>query len=161
MCLRDRIWGVSDQRDLIIATPVRGRNSDETEHLMGYFTNTLPLRVRLDPEQSFAETLRSIKEVLLDSFANPEVRLEDLMRELSVQSAGGGGHVLYHAMFSFQDVRQRVVQWGNVKHVRKELAAPGATQDLGLWLVESEASISGAVVYNSDTVLEELSLIHI
>ena len=149
------IWGVSDQRDLIIATPVRGRNSDETEHLMGYFTNTLPLRVRLDPEQSFAETLRSIKEVLLDSFANPEVRLEDLMRELSVQSAGGGGHVLYHAMFSFQDVRQRVVQWGNVKHVRKELAAPGATQDLGLWLVESEAGISGAVVYNSDTVLEE------
>lgn len=149
------IWGVSDQRDLIIATPVRGRNSDETENLMGYFTNTLPLRVRLDPEQSFAETLRTIKEVLLDSFANPEVRLEDLMRELSVQSAGGGGHVLYHAMFSFQDVRQRVVQWGNVKHVRKELAAPGATQDLGLWLVESEAGISGAVVYNSDTVLEE------
>ena len=149
------IWGVSDQRDLIIATPVRGRNSDETENLMGYFTNTLPLRVRLDPEQSFAETLRSIKEVLLDSFANPEVRLEDLMRELSVQSAGGGGHVLYHAMFSFQDVRQRIVQWGNVKHVRKELAAPGATQDLGLWLVESEVGISGAVVYNSDTVLEE------
>ena len=31
------IWGVSDQRDLIIATPVRGRNSDETENLMGYF----------------------------------------------------------------------------------------------------------------------------
>jgi len=147
--------GVSGQRDLIVATPVRGRNSDETENLMGYFTNLLPLRVRIDPAQPFAEALRNVKSVLLDSFANPDIRLEDLMRELSVQSAGGGGQVLYHAMFSFQDVRQRNLQWGNVQHERIELADPGATQDLGLWLVENERGLAGAVVFNSDTLLED------
>ena len=143
---------VSGQRDMIIATPVRGRNSDQTEHMMGYFTNLLPLRVRIDPSRPFADTLRDIKAVLLDSFANPDIRLEDLMRELSVQSASGGGQVLYHAMFSFQDVRQRILEWGNVKHERVELADPGATQDLGLWLVENERGLAGAVVYNSETL---------
>jgi thioesterase domain-containing protein len=147
--------GVSGQRDLIVATPVRGRNSDETENLMGYFTNLLPLRVRIDPAQPFAEALRNVKSVLLDSFANPDIRLEDLMRELSVQSGGGGGQVLYHAMFSFQDVRQRNLKWGNVQHERIELADPGATQDLGLWLVENERGLAGAVVFNSDTLLED------
>ena len=37
------------QRDLVVGTPVRGRNSDEVEQLMGYFTNLLPLRVEIDP----------------------------------------------------------------------------------------------------------------
>ncbi|MEO6518234.1 MAG: amino acid adenylation domain-containing protein [Pseudoxanthomonas sp.] len=147
--------GVSGQRDLIVATPVRGRNSDETENLMGYFTNLLPLRVRIDPAQPFVEALRNVKSVLLDSFANPDIRLEDLMRELTVHSAGGGGQVLYHAMFSFQDVRQRNLEWGNVQHERIEIADPGATQDLGLWLVENERGLAGAVVFNSDTLLED------
>jgi amino acid adenylation domain-containing protein len=150
--------GVSNQRDIIVATPVRGRNSDETENLMGYFTNLLPLRAKIDPSRPFAEALAIVKEVLLDSFANPDIRLEDLMRELSVQSAGGGGQVLYHAMFSFQDVRQRNLQWGNVQHERVELSDPGATQDLGLWLVESERGLSGAVVYNSDTLLRDTAI---
>src|SRR5690606_24846960 len=143
---------VSGQRDIIVATPVRGRNSDQTEHMMGYFTNLLPLRVRLDPSRPFADVLREVKSVLIDSFANPDIRLEDLMRELSVQSASGGGQVLYHAMFSFQDVRQRVLEWGNVRHSRVELADPGATQDLGLWLVENDGGLAGAVVYNSETL---------
>jgi amino acid adenylation domain-containing protein len=146
--------GVSGQRDLIVATPVRGRNSDETENLMGYFTNTLPLRARIDPSLPFADALREVKSVLLDSFANPDIRLEDLMSELAVRSASGGGQVLYHAMFSFQDVRQRNLQWGNIQHSRIELADPGATQDLGLWLVENGGGLAGAVVYNSDTLLE-------
>ncbi|GAA3923150.1 hypothetical protein GCM10022229_16250 [Luteimonas lutimaris] len=148
------LQGVSGQRDLIVATPVRGRNSDETENLMGYFTNTLPLRARIDPALPFAEVLREVKSVLLDSFANPDIRLEDLMRELSVRSASGGGQVLYHAMFSFQDVRQRNLQWGSIRHSRIELADPGATQDLGLWLVENGGGLAGAVVYNADTLLE-------
>jgi thioesterase domain-containing protein len=133
---------------------VRGRNSDETENLMGYFTNTLPLRARIDPSLPFADALREVKSVLLDSFANPDIRLEDLMSELAVRSASGGGQVLYHAMFSFQDVRQRNLQWGNIQHSRIELADPGATQDLGLWLVENGGGLAGAVVYNSDTLLE-------
>jgi amino acid adenylation domain-containing protein len=150
--------GVSGQRDLIVATPVRGRNSDETENLMGYFTNLLPLRVKVDPDRPFSDALRDVKDVLLDSFANPDIRLEDLMRELSVRSANGGGQVLYHAMFSFQDVRQRVLRWGNVDHERVELSDPGATQDLGLWLVESERGLSGAVVYNADTLFRETAV---
>src|SRR3546814_16510735 len=46
------------QRDMVIGTPVRGRNSSEVEGLMGSFTNLLPLRMAIDPAQPFSELVR-------------------------------------------------------------------------------------------------------
>ncbi len=146
------------QRDMIVGTPVRGRNSAEVEGLMGYFTNLLPLYIEVDPAQPFAEAVRRVKAVVLDSFACPDVRLEDLVRELSLRSVGGGA-VLYQSLFSFQDIRQRAVQWGNVRHERMPLFQPGATEDLGLWFVEDEHGLSGGLIYNADIFHDATALL--
>ncbi|MFD0737894.1 amino acid adenylation domain-containing protein [Lysobacter koreensis] len=144
--LMSRLTG---QRDLVVGTPVRGRNSAQVEELMGYFTNLLPLHVEVDPAQSFADTVKAVKAVVLDSFANPDIRLEDLVRELSLRSAGGGA-MLYQSLFSFQDIRQRVTQWGPLRHERVEVFQPAATEDLGMWFIEDAAGLTGGLIYNSD-----------
>jgi len=143
--LMSRMTGQCEQ---IIGTPVRGRNSAQVEDLMGYFTNLLPLYVEIDPERSFSDTVKQVKAMVLDSFANPDIRLEDLMRELSLRSEGGGA-VLYQSLFSFQDVRQRNKQWGPLRHERVEVFRPAATEDLGIWLVEAEEGLSGGLIYNA------------
>lgn len=137
------------QRDMVIGTPVRGRNMAEVEGLMGYFTNLLPLRVELDPSQPFAELVRAVRGVVLDSFASPDIRLEDLTRELSLKSEGGGT-MLYQALFSFQDIRHRAAHWGNLDHSRIEVFQPGATEDLGLWFVQDDKGMTGGLIYNAD-----------
>lgn len=144
----------SGLRELIVGTPVRGRNSAEVEHLMGYFTSLLPLRVPIDLSMGFAEAVRRVRDVVLDSFANPDIRLEDLVRELSVRSRHGGA-VLYHALFSFQDIRQRVCEWGPLRHERFPVFQTGATQDLGVWLVEQDSGLSGGFMYNADILLDD------
>ncbi|MDN5781788.1 MAG: amino acid adenylation domain-containing protein, partial [Luteimonas sp.] len=63
----------SGQRDMVIGTPVRGRNSSEVEGLMGYFTNLLPLRMEIDAAQPFAELVRKVRDVVLDSFSAPDI----------------------------------------------------------------------------------------
>ncbi len=148
------LHGVTGQRQLVLATPVRGRHWPEVEGLMGYFTSLLPLRMEIDPATSFAELVRQVKAMVLDSFAHPDIRLEDLTRELALPS-NGGGRMLYQSLFSFQDIRQRVVQWGNVRHERRALFHPGATEDIGLWFVESESGLAGALVYNADVFHDE------
>ncbi|MGQ4659062.1 amino acid adenylation domain-containing protein [Lysobacter sp. F6437] len=148
------LHSVTGQRNLIVATPVRGRHWPEVEGLMGFFTNLLPLRLEIDPSMSFAEVVGRVKQLVLDSFANPDIRLEDLLAELSVRT-DGGGRMLYQSLFSFQDIRQRVVKWGNVQHERRALFHPGATEDLGIWFVEDETGLSGALVYNADLFHEE------
>ncbi|HEY5851481.1 MAG TPA: amino acid adenylation domain-containing protein [Lysobacter sp.] len=139
----------SGLRELIVGTPVRGRNSAEVEPLMGYFTSLLPLRVELDPEMTFAQALARVKDMVLDSFGHPDIRLEDLVRELSMRSREGGA-VLYHALFSFQDIRNRVRNWGPLEHGRFPVFQTGATQDLGMWLVEQDEGLSGGFMHNAD-----------
>lgn len=139
---------MTGQQEQIVGTPVRGRNSAQVEDLMGYFTNLLPLYVEIDPQTSFADTVKQVKAVVLDSFANPDIRLEDLMRELSLRSEGGGA-VLYQSLFSFQDIRQRITRWGPLRHERVEVFQPAATEDLGMWFIEAEEGLSGGLIYNA------------
>ncbi|MDI9240387.1 amino acid adenylation domain-containing protein [Lysobacter sp. LF1] len=144
----------SGLRELILGTPVRGRNTAEVENLMGYFTSLLPLRMDIDPSMSFAQAVKKVKDVVLDSFAHPDIRLEDLVRELSVRSREGGA-VLYHALFSFQDIRQRVCTWGSLTHERYPVFQTASTQDLGLWFVEQDTGLSGGFIYNADIFLDD------
>ncbi|HSX64645.1 MAG TPA: condensation domain-containing protein, partial [Pseudoxanthomonas sp.] len=145
---------LTSQKDIIVATPVRGRNSAEVEDLMGYFTNLLPLRARIEPDMPFAAAVATVKEVVLDSFAHPDIRLEEVARELSTR----GGHkvaALYQTLFSMQDIRQRVTRWGNLRHERLEVFQPGATEDLGLWLLENDDGLIASLVYNADLLVAE------
>ncbi|KAB8173373.1 amino acid adenylation domain-containing protein [Lysobacter maris] len=141
-----RMSGCYDQ---VVGTPVRGRNAAELEHLMGYFTTLLPLHIAIDPEGSFADAVARVKSEVLDSFANPDVRLEDLADALSLRGDAGGS-AMYQSLFSFQDARGRPVMWGPLSHSRVPVLQPGATEDIGLWFVENAQGLIGGLVYNAE-----------
>ncbi len=74
-----------------------------------------------------------------------------LMRELTVQR-GEGGSLLYQALFSFQDARHRVSNWGGLAHEQILLFQRGATEDLGLWFLDNDRGMVGGITYNSDII---------
>jgi amino acid adenylation domain-containing protein len=135
-----------------IGIPVKGRSRPETENLMGYFTNLLPLMIEMDTNQRFDVLLEQVKRELLGAYAAPDVPIEHL---LSSMTGAASGRPLYLALFSFQDARQRPVDWGNLQHERLEVAQKGATEDFGLWLVESDAGLVGGLTYNTDLYRRE------
>jgi amino acid adenylation domain-containing protein len=145
--------GMTGQRELVIGTPVRGRNHTELESVMGYFNNLLPLHVNVDEELPFVDFVRHVREVAIDSFGHPDVPLEYLQRELKMGS--GQGAVLYQALFSFQDARGRNVDWGGLSHEQILLFQSGATEDLGLWFLEGAGGMVGGVTYNADILQGE------
>ncbi|WP_243049111.1 non-ribosomal peptide synthetase [Dyella sp. RRB7] len=140
--------GMSGQRHLVVGTPVRARNQTEVESVMGYFNNLLPLHVTVDPSLRFIDFVRQVKDAAIESFGHPDVPLEYLLREL--RTGHGNGAVLYQALFSFQDARQRVVDWGGLSHEQILLFQSGATEDLGLWFLENTKGMLGGVTYNAD-----------
>ncbi|WP_233842623.1 non-ribosomal peptide synthetase [Dyella sp. 2HG41-7] len=145
--------GMASESDLVVGTPVRARNQTEVESVMGYFNNLLPLHITVDTTLSFVEFVRYVKRAAIESFGHPDVPLEYLQRELRV--GAGSGAVLYQALFSFQDARQRIVDWGGLAHEQILLFQSGATEDLGLWFLESNKGMVGGVTYNADILQAE------
>lgn len=142
------LYGVAGQLDLVVGTPVRGRNQTEVESVMGYFNNLVPLHMTVDPALPFIDFVRQVKCTAIESFGHPDVPLEYLQRELKV--GRGGGAVLYQALFSFQDARRRAIDWGGLQHEQILLFQSGATEDLGLWFLEGTRGMVGGVTYNAD-----------
>ena len=143
------LYDYSRQANLIIGTPVRGRNTAESEAIIGYFNNLLPLQIEIEPGEKFSDLVNRVRAAMVEIFAHPGVPLEALARELS--AAGGiGGSVLYQALFSFQDARQRKRQWGQLRHDRYPVFQRGAAEDLGIWFVETTEGMYGGLTFNSD-----------
>ena len=70
---------MSGQEDIIIGTPEAGRNELELEGLIGFFINTLPLRIDLQGTPTFLELVERCKQIALGAFMNNEYPFDQLV----------------------------------------------------------------------------------
>lgn len=69
--------------DVIVGAPFSGRNRMETEGLVGFFVNTLPLRCSLAGNPTFVELLERVRTVALGAVTHQDLPLDRLVRELN------------------------------------------------------------------------------
>ena len=76
---------LSTQDDLVIGTSVANRRRPEIEPLIGFFVNTLALRVDLATDPSVAGLLAQIKATTLDAYAHQDLPFEQVVEALQPQ----------------------------------------------------------------------------
>jgi amino acid adenylation domain-containing protein len=95
------LGGYSGARDIVVGTPVGGRNQLETEPLIGLFINTLVMRTDLGGDPTFRELLGRVSEVTLGALAHRELPFERLVYDL--QPVRALSHTpLFQVMFDLQ-----------------------------------------------------------
>ncbi|RBO82164.1 non-ribosomal peptide synthetase [Nocardia puris] len=106
--------------DVVIGTAVAGRGHAALDGLVGMFVNTLALRTRVRPDESFLDLLAAVRIGDLDAFAHADVPFERLVQVLDpVRSTAH--HPVFQVSLSLQNF------------VTPELALPGlriAVEDL-------------------------------
>ena len=92
----------SGQEDLVVGTPVAGRDRQELEGLIGCFVNTLALRGDLSGDPPFRELLRRTREAAVAAFARQDVPFEKVVEELRPERTASHSPV-FQAMFALQN----------------------------------------------------------
>jgi amino acid adenylation domain-containing protein len=73
---------LTNETDIIVGTPVAGRDRSETEGLIGLFLNSLPLRTDLSGNPTFRELLTRVRDVALGAYDHQDLPFEKLVEEL-------------------------------------------------------------------------------
>ncbi|HEY5029379.1 MAG TPA: amino acid adenylation domain-containing protein, partial [Candidatus Angelobacter sp.] len=105
------LYRYSGQHDIAVGTPIAGRSSGETEELIGFFINTLVLRLDLFGAPSFIELLQRTKEVTLEAYAHEDVPFEKLVEVLSPER-NLGSTPLFQVMIVLQNAPQSDLRLG-------------------------------------------------
>lgn len=142
------LYRYTGESDLIIGVPVANRNRLASESLMGTLVNTLALRLRVDPDASFAQLLTQVREVALDAYANQDLPFERLISRLPVERRRGESP-LVSVMFDFQNA-PTPGSVGALK-VRPVTLSRGASQfDLSLMVFDTELGRLASIEYSTD-----------
>ena len=75
---------LAGQQDVVVGVSMSDRTDTGTERLIGFFINTLPLRVDLSGNPTFADLLRRVRQISLDGYAHAEAPIDVLVKELQV-----------------------------------------------------------------------------
>ncbi|WP_262915845.1 non-ribosomal peptide synthetase, partial [Chitinophaga filiformis] len=79
------LYRYSGQKDIIVGTPVAGRDHPALKDQIGFYVNLLALRMQLDAAAGFASLLRKVKALLLDAYTHQEYPFDLLLKELSLR----------------------------------------------------------------------------
>ncbi|MBZ4423365.1 non-ribosomal peptide synthetase, partial [Myxococcus sp. RHSTA-1-4] len=139
----------SGQADIVVGSPIAGRNRAETEGLIGFFVNTLVLRTRVTPGLSFASLLEQVKETTLGAYEHQDVPFEKLVEELR-PPRNASYSPLFQVLFSLQNAPIGELEAPGLRLQPLEPSDVGAKFDLTLALTESPRGFTGTLRYSSD-----------
>ncbi|MBD2813407.1 amino acid adenylation domain-containing protein, partial [Xenorhabdus sp. Flor] len=93
---------LSGQTDIVIGTPSAGRNRQEVEPLIGFFVNTLALRMGVPGELTVAELLTQVRQTALAAQAHQDLPFEQVVE--IVQPPRQLAHTpLFQVIFAWQN----------------------------------------------------------
>ncbi|HET7462170.1 MAG TPA: amino acid adenylation domain-containing protein, partial [Longimicrobium sp.] len=138
---------LSGQDDVVIGTPAANRGRAEIEGLIGFFVNTLALRVDLSGSPTVAELLARVKKTALAAQQHQEIPFEQVVE--AVRPARSMAHApLFQVVFAWQNAPGERLE---LPGLTLDAAGPASTTtarfDLALTLQEVGGRIVGGVEY--------------
>jgi tyrocidine synthetase III len=138
--------------DLILGTPVAGREKSELANQLGFYVNTLAIRTKIEAGDSFLMVLQTLKENVLNSVAHQQYPFDKLVSELH-QATDPSRSPLFDIMFVYQnneEVSEDSYQLEGLQIDTVQEAFEGSKFDLSLVTRHTPEGQQLYVEYNTD-----------
>ncbi|GLZ77531.1 hypothetical protein Afil01_23380 [Actinorhabdospora filicis] len=138
-----------DRGDLVIGTPVAGRSRPELEDLVGFFVNTVPLRVDASGDPSFADLVGRVKESTLDGLERAETPIERVVAEVKPVREPGR-QPLTQVFFQVHNTPAEPLSLPGLRVSQEQIFPSASNLDLSVTLLEGPEGFEGYWEYRTD-----------
>ncbi|MCY9328282.1 condensation domain-containing protein, partial [Bacillus spizizenii] len=142
------------QEDIVVGTPVSGRNQPNIESMIGIFIQTMGIRTKPQANKRFTDYLDEVKRQTLDAFENQDYPFDWLVEKVNVQRETTGKS-LFNTMFVYQNIEfQEIHQDGCTFRVKER--NPGVSlYDLMLTIEDAEKQLDIHFDFNPNQFEQE------
>ncbi|KPW18176.1 Syringopeptin synthetase C, partial [Pseudomonas syringae pv. aceris] len=137
---------LAGQDDVVIGTPVANRMRAEVEDLIGFFVNTLAVRVDLSGTPSVQSLLQQVKQQTLAAQANQDLPFEQVVEVVRPQRSLSHSPI-FQAMLSWQNNETSDLALGDMSLQGVAVAGHTAKFDLTLDMTEVGDQLIGTLEY--------------
>ena len=146
----------SNHSDIIIGTPIANRNDKDIESLIGFFVNTLALRINVLHNLTFKELLQLTKETIIEASENQDISFEQIVEELQPERTLNYNPII-QLVFAYHNLPRLLLTFEDVKTEQILTNTDNIAYDIEVHLnnYNSGDYIEGYFLYNSSIFDEE------
>ncbi|MGG4499056.1 amino acid adenylation domain-containing protein [Brevibacillus reuszeri] len=144
------LYRYTGQEDIVVGTPIAGRNMIETERMVGMFVNTLALRNKIAENKQFIDFLSEVRSNTLNAIYNQDYPFEMLIDAINAKR-NIGKNPLFNTMFAHQTVnRYRNTNGGNVQFIPYNIKCFDSTFEISFTVLDEEGKLTLSVEYRKN-----------
>ena len=135
--------------DIMIGSPISGRDLPEVENLIGFFVNTLVLRGDLSGNPDFRTLVQRTRKTALDAYTHQEVPFEKVVEVLRPERDMSHSP-LFQVMLVFQNAANDAGWLDDLEILGEPISTGASVFDLTLFVREMGDELKLGVEYSTD-----------
>ena len=135
--------------DIVVGVPLAGRTRSETANLVGFFVNTLGIRIRVSGTDTFGTLLDRVKSVVLDAMRRQDAPFEKIVESLSPPRRINTTPV-FQTTLTYLSLPYDQLQLDGVACEHLPIRIGDTHFDTTLALDEFESEVRGRLIFRSD-----------
>lgn len=139
----------TEQKDIIVGTPVAGRVHPDLEKQIGFYLNTLPIRTSFGDKETFLTLLEKIRLSIVKAFENQEYPFDSLVEDLKLEREMSRTALFDVMVFYEEELPVPQLEDLKVSHFIKHRVTDNL-YDIIVDLHEDSDCITGYLDYNAD-----------
>ena len=112
----------SNQDDIVTGTPIANRHYSQLQNLIGFFVNSLPIRINIKDKQNLTQFIKLLGDQIIDAQLHQDLPFEKLVGELKVEK-DTSRHPIFQVMFGVQSFGE------NKQHYKDNILLPYDKQE--------------------------------
>ena len=151
------LYKYTGSKDIILGSPISGRNHPDLEGQIGFYVNTLAFRTGIESTSIFKELLLGVKHICLEGYNHQAYPFDSLVDELPL-SRDTSRHPLFDVMVTYQgsDVEESDIEESSNLEDERSIGMSHVISkfDLTFNFVEQDGVLRLGIEYSSDLFKE-------